>query len=330
MNGEKKDSKSKAIKGLVVFKEEISPRIVDKEVISSEDIDQEDKIKLIHELKPFGANYRYTLLVVNQSQASISEVKIKVRFPKFVDLTRYSPLDCNVELLELEGGDKQVKVQAQKFEANSQHQFSFFLVPLSLESEGEVRSYLTFINNQDYVRALDSKPILIMFTPVTIERKILPTSQIKSFSEFPENKRAMRSIGIGVDNEFDPDTYFQLIKQVLEDQNYQLISNPEKNRIAWYFGTDLVSGKDILVVVQIVKNKVEWITVSNNPHIIVSVLTKLVNDFIVRLIFRQLIESPSQIYNLECKNCGAILSYFPSRGEIIKCDKCKTQQIVWN
>ncbi|TFG20692.1 MAG: hypothetical protein EU533_05950 [Promethearchaeota archaeon] len=329
MNGDKKYQNSEKIKDLVVFKEEDSPKIITQKLIVSEEIDQDEKIKLIHELRPFGATYKYTVLVANQSQAPISEAKIKIRFPKFMDLNRYNPHDCSLELVEIEEGEKQINIQTYKVEAKSQKQYSFFLTPLNLESEGEFRSFLTFVNNQDFLRALDSKPLLIRFNPITIERKILPTSQIKSFSESPQIKRGIRSIGIALNNEWNPNTYFNLVKKAMEDQNYQLITNVERNKIAWYFGTDLVSGNDVLVVIQIVKNKIEWIAVSNNQNLNISVLSKLVNEFVVLLIFRQLIETPHQVYNLECKKCGAVLPYFPEKGEQIKCKNCKVPQIVW-
>jgi len=329
MNGEKKQPNDVNLKGLVVFKEERSPKVIEQESISLEEVDQEDKIKIIHEFKPFGSSYRYTLLIANQSKAPIMEAKLKVRFPEFVDLLRCYPSECNDGLVEMENGVKQIKIQANKIEANSQHQYSFFLTPLYLDAKGEIRSFLTFINSQDYVRALDSKPILAIFSPITIERKILPTSQVKAFSENPQNKRAIRSVGIASNEKFDHDVYFRLLQQVMEDQNYQLITKIDNSRIAWYFGMDLVSGLDVLVVAQIIKNKVEWFAVCNNSHVIISVLTRLVNEYIVLLIFRKLIEAPTQVFNLECKNCGAVLPYFPKRGESIKCENCGVSQIIW-
>jgi hypothetical protein len=329
MNGERKQANDANLKGLVVFKAEKSPKGIKQESVSLEHVDQEDKIKIIHEFKPFGSSYRYTLLIANQSKAPISEAKIKIQFPEFVDLIRCHPPECSNELEQMEEGVKQIKIRVDKVEANSQRQYSFFLTPLYLGTEGEIRSFLTFVNSQDYVRALDSRPILAIFSPISIERKILPTSQIKVFSESLQNKRAIRSIGIANNEKFDQDLYFRLLQQVMEDQNYQLITKIENSRIAWFFGMDLVSGLDVLVVAQIIKNKVEWFAVCNNPHIIISVLTKLVNEYIVLLIFKKLIEAPTQVFNLECKNCGAVLPYFPKRGESINCDNCNTPQIVW-
>ena len=127
MTGEKKQPNDINLKGLVVFKEEKRPKIIEQESISLEQIDQEDKIKIIHEFKPFGSAYRYTLLIANQSQAPILEAKIKVRFPEFVELIRCNPPECNNELEQSEDGVKQIKIQAKKIEANSQIQYIVLL-----------------------------------------------------------------------------------------------------------------------------------------------------------------------------------------------------------
>ena len=127
MNGDKKNPNSENIKGLVVFKEEENSKTITLKPIVSEEIDQDDKIKLIHEFKPFGAAYKYTVLVANQSQAPISEAKIKIRYPKFMELQRYFPPECNPELVEIEHGEKQINIQINKVDANSQKQYSLFL-----------------------------------------------------------------------------------------------------------------------------------------------------------------------------------------------------------
>ena len=35
------------------------------------------------------------------------------------------------------------------------------------------------------------------------------------------------------------------------------------------------------------------------------------------------------IQRLECKNCGAILSYFPQKSQSIECQNCNYEQTIW-
>jgi len=331
MNDKRNPTDDNKISDLVSFRDEPTPKGLHKEVISLEQIDQEDKIKLIHELKPFGSMYRYSSLIANQSKAPIKEVKIKIRFPEFLDLIRSDP--PNMILDPLSGGedeDKQVRIQFNEIAPESHHQVNIFLSPLDLEAEGEIRSYVTFVNNKDFVRALDSKPILIIFTPLSIERSIVPSSHIAPFSKSTENTRAIKSIGVGVDGQFDPDFYFMHLCQAIQDQNFQLITSNKENRVAWYFGIDLVSGKDILIIGQLVQNKVEWIAVGKNPHLLISLLSNVANQFGILMVIKGIIESINQIYDLECKYCGTPLSYMPEKGVSITCLKCSNSQIVWN
>ncbi|MHA1105090.1 MAG: hypothetical protein ACTSPN_05130 [Promethearchaeota archaeon] len=331
MNDKKNPADDNKISDLVSFRDEPPPKGLHEEVISLEQIDQEDKIKIIHELKPFGSLYRYSSLIANQSKAPIKEVKIKIKFPEFLDLIRSDPPNMILDPINLEEDeDKQVRIQFKEIASESHLQINVFLSPLDLEGEGEIRSYVTFVNNKDFVRALDSKPILILFTPFSIEKSIVPSSHIIPFSKSTENARAIKSIGIGVDGQFDPDFYFRRLCQAIQDQNFQLITSNEENRIAWYFGIDLVSGEDILVIGQLVQNKVEWIAVGKNPHLLISLLTKISNGFGAAMIINGTIESIDQIYDLECKYCGTPLSYIPQKGVAITCLRCNNSQIVWN
>ncbi|MBY9003202.1 MAG: hypothetical protein KGD73_04460 [Candidatus Lokiarchaeota archaeon] len=319
------------ISDLVSFRDEKPTKGLQKEVISLEQIDQEDKIKLIHELKPYGSMYRYSSLIANYSKAPIKEVKIKIRFPEFLDLIRSDPSNMVLDPTNLEEDeDKQVRIQFNEIAPESHQQVNVFLSPLDLEGEGEIRSYVTFVNNKDFVRALDSKPILIMFTPFSIERKIIPSSHITPFSNSPDNVKAIKSIGIGVDDQFDPDFFFTHVCQTIQDHNFQLISINEKNRVAWYFGVDLVSGDDVLIIGQIVQNKIEWIAVTKNPHLLISLLSEVSSEFATLMIISGIIESINQIYDLECKYCGTPLSYIPKKGVAITCLKCNNSQVVWN
>ena len=331
MNDKKNPAEVNKISDLVSFRDEPAPKGLHKDVISLEQIDQEDKIKIIHELKPFGSMYRYSSLIANQSKAPIKEVKIKTRFPEFLDLVRSDPPNMKLDPINLEEDeDKQVRIQFNEIAPESHHQINVFLSPLDLDGEGEIRSYVTFVNNKDFVRALDSKPILILFTPLSIEGSIVPSSHITPFSKSTENTRAIKSIGIGVEDQFDPYFYFKRLCQAIQDQNFQLITSNEENRIAWYFGIDLVSGEDILIIGQVIQNKVEWIAVGKNPHLLISLLSKILNAFGAAMIINGTIESIDQIYDLECKYCGTPLSYIPKKGVAITCLKCNNSQIVWN
>ncbi|MHA1671662.1 MAG: hypothetical protein ACTSV5_13970 [Promethearchaeota archaeon] len=331
MNDKKNPVDDKKISDLVVFRDELPPRGLHEEVISLEQIDQEDKIKIIHELKPFGSLYRYSSLIANQSKAPIKEVKIKIRFPEFLDLIRSDPPNMILDPINLEEDeDKQVRIQFNELAPESHHQVNVFLFPLDLEAEGEIRSYVTFVNNKDFVRALDSKPILIIFNPISIERIIVPSSHITHFSKSTENSRAIKSIGVGVDSEFDLDFCFKHLCQAIQDQNFQLITSNEENRIAWYFGVDLVSSENILIIGQVNQNKIEWIAVGKNPHLLICLLSKISNAFGAAMIINGTIESINQIYDLECKYCGTPLSYMPKKRTTITCQKCNNSQVVWN
>ena len=155
----------------------------------------------------------------------------------------------------------------------SQKQINLYLCPMSLEKKGRIRSFITFVNNKDYIRAIDTDTINLELDPFNIERKIIPQSEIKRFLEKPWIRKANKSIGVGVDGILDENYFFEQIIKNIQDSNFQLIIKNQNNRISWFCGTDLVSGDDVLVIGQILEGKVEWLAASSNPHLLISILT---------------------------------------------------------
>jgi len=315
----KKNKNWEDVRKLVLFKEPTTQEIKKFESVSLEYIDQEDKINLVCKSEPFGGNYLYSLVISNKSVDPITEIKIRVRFPRFLKLCRSTPPTITIETINFEV----LKGKAQK-------QINLYFCPLSLEEKGEIRSSVTFLNNVDFVRAIDTDAIIIQFDPFSVERKILPSVEVKKFLQKPEIKKAIKSIGIGLEKSFDENYYFNQMTKIIQDQNFQLIIKDNDNRIVWFFGTELVSGNDVLVIGQIVSGKIEWLAASQNHSLLISILTKFVNKFKEEMIILKQINSEDQLYHLECKYCGNILSSFPGKGKSIECNKCNYEQVIWN
>jgi len=185
------------------------------------------------------------------------------------------------------------------------------------------------VNNKDFVRVLNSESCEIELEKITIMPKIIPSSYIREFSQIPGMKRAIKSIGIGTQGEGNPDLYFDLLEQVFLKNSLQRIARDPQKNILWYFGSDLESRDDVLVIGQITSNKVEIMGTSKNHHVLISFLTIFTNEFKELILVEEIVNSLNHIYDLECKYCGAILPYFSKKDEEIKCVKCKYKQIVW-
>ena len=277
-------------------------------------VDQEDKINMIYKLVPFGGNYLYSLLITNQSIDPITNVKIRIKFPGFFKLCRSTPPTLILESYESEVDEKnheqkaveqqQVVMEFETLNGDSNKQINLYLCPLFLEKKGTIRSFVTFINNADFVRAIDIDPIPIQFDPFSIERKIIPSSEIKQFLEKPWIKKAIKSIGIGNENQFDENYFFEQINKIVEENNFQLIIKDQNNKISWFCGTDLVSGNDILIICQVQERKIEWLAAASNPYLLISLLTKFITVFEREMILLEHIESEEQLHSLECKYCG--------------------------
>jgi hypothetical protein len=329
MTGKKEKNPLDPTQKLIIFKNKEAAKFKKADKFTFETIDQEDKIKLLNDFKPHGSHYVLSIQLLNESLAPISEVKLKIRFPKFFTLTRSYPSTIYVPSSFEEEDLKKIIIEFDELNEKSSKQISLHFTPLSLGNEGEIRSIVTYVNNKDFVRVIDSHPVVIMLDKISINPKIIPSSYIREFSQIPGMKRAIKSLGVGIVGEGDPDLYFNILEQVFLKNNLQLITKDPDKRILWYFGAELESRDDVLVIGQVISDKVEIIASSKNHHILISFLTLFANEFKEQGLIRELIASPDQIYDLECKYCGAILPYFPKKGEEIACSKCNYEQIVW-
>ncbi len=314
---------------LVVFKSKAEKKSKEFPKYSFETFDQENKILLLHEFKPYGGHYVLSIQLVNESMAPITEVKIKTYYSNFLTLTRsYPPTIYIPEPIE-EGEETKITLEFDELNERGKKQINLHFTPLFLGREGEIRSIVTFVNNKDFIRVLNSEPINVKLDNITINPKIIPSSYIGEFSQIPEMKRAIKSLGIGALGNYNSDLYFNILEQVFLRKSLQLITKDPERRIFWYFGSDLESTDDVLIIGQIASYKVEIIGTSKNHHVLISFLTSLSNEFKKQLLTREIINNLDDIHDLECKYCGANLPYFPKKGEEIQCTKCKYEQLVW-
>jgi hypothetical protein len=314
---------------LVIFKEKKKPQNEAIEKYSFETVDQEDKIKLSTDYRPFGNHFQYSILIDNQSLAPITEMKIKVRFPNFFTLTRCYPHSIRIPPIKSEDNMNQMNIEFDELIEKSNKEIHFHFTPNSLDHMGEIRTIVTYVNNKDTVRVLDSKPTEITIYRIAIEPKVVPSNFIREFAQTPGITKVVKSMGIGTEKKIDPELYYDLLEQLFSMQDFQLVAKDIEKRILWYFGTESVRKEDLLAIGQMNLNKIEIIASSHNHHSIISLLTQISNNFKRTVVSNRIVDSIDKIYDLECKKCGAILPYFPKKGEQIECNGCNYQQTIW-
>ncbi|MFX1307733.1 MAG: hypothetical protein ACFFDG_13055 [Promethearchaeota archaeon] len=329
MSKEEREKFNDKVHKLVIFKtkEDYQSEVIDR--YTFEKIDQEDKIKLITELQPYGAHYRYSFIITNQSLAPISEVKIKIGYSNFLTLYRsYPPTLYIPEPIEDKNVSK-ITIEFDELNEKSTRQISLHFSPLSLGLNGEIRTIVTYVNSKDFVRVINSEPSKLFLDKITINPKIIPSSYIREFSQIPGMKRAIKSMGVGISGKVDPDLYFNLLEHIFLKNNLQLIAKDPKKKILWCFGSELESRTDVLLIGQVTSGKVEIIASSKNQYALISFLTLFSDEFKEQILVHDIITSLDQIHDLECKSCGAILPYFPKKGKEIKCNSCNYSQLIW-
>jgi len=317
------------IHGLVILKGAQTQEKSDESTYSFESVDQENKIKLTYELVPFGASYRYSVLLINESLAPITEIKIRIKFPEFLTLSRISPTTISIVPQHDESGVNQINLEIDELSETSKSQINLYFKPLLLNKKGELHTNVTYVNNKDFIRVLDSDPAGINIIEPEIEGKIIPSSKIADFLKMKGIKKAIKSLGIATKKKENMDLYFEHIEQLLGLHKFQLITKDDNKKIAWFFGMDLNTKEDILVIGQIVSNKIEFLAASQHHPGLIALLTILSNEFKKRILSIGKIKSIEDIFELECKYCGGVFDRFPAKGESIVCKNCNRAQTIW-
>jgi len=318
------------IQGLIVFKGKLA-QIKTREIIEEkkqQEVDQENKIKLLSELIPFGALYRYSILFVNESLAPITEIRARVKFPELLFLIRHYPLSIIFSTSKIGIDETQITFEIDSLDGNSKLQISLYFTLADINVKGEIMLSTSFINNKGFIRTLNVDPTILKLQPFRFEQKNIPSEEIGAFLRLEDMKKAVKSMGVGIKKKPNLDLFFNHATQLIKLHNFKLITKDEKNRIAWFFAHELESNEDILVISQIVSNKVEFLATSKDPSLLVSFLSNLSTDF-KKSISSTGVVAIDQIFNLECKFCGNILPSFPKKGDSIECLKCNNEQVVW-
>lgn len=327
----KKRKISNKIQGLVIFKQKKAYPLKKTDNYTVEKINKEDKIKFVNNLSPQANRYIYSINLNNNGSSPISKVKIKVISPKFLNYLGCFPLTIN-NLPIIEEDEEKVKnieIALDELKAKSSQEIRFQFTPYISPATGEFKSIITYINNKGKLKILKSKSIKIEIDKLIFMPKIIPSSQIREFTQLPGTMRVLMSYGIGIKKKINLNKYFDIIEHILQSQNLQLITKDKKTGILWFCGTDMQSRSDILTLSKIGSNQIEIMVFSKNPIILASFLVSFNIILKEQISMKKILKSKIKIFELICVNCGAVLSRFPRKGESIICNKCNYEQIVW-
>ncbi|NVM37527.1 MAG: hypothetical protein HWN81_18165 [Candidatus Lokiarchaeota archaeon] len=316
-------------KNLVIFKEEEESQSKTVDKYTFEKVDQEYKIRCKCDFSPFGSHFRYSIFIENQSLAPVTEMKIKIRFPEFLTLIRAFPPKISIPQMITDEQTNQINFDFDELNEKSNKQIHLHFSPNSLDKTGDIRTIVTYVNNKDTVRVIDSRPANITVDKIALEPKVVPSSFIREFSLQPGIKKVIKSMGIGIEHQVHSEIIYDILEQLFSIYNFQLVAKDVEKRILWYFGTESVIKEDILAIGQILSNKIEIIASSLNHYLLISFLTQISNDFKQFLILNGIINSEDKVHDLECKNCGVILAYFPQKSQTIECQNCNYEQTIW-
>lgn len=287
----------------------------------SSETSQEDYVKLEVHLGYLGSHVRLVMKIINKSDFPINEVEVKLEFTKKVDVFRTTP---KIEYIKHESG---IVARIPSLLQKQNFEVKFYLNPEEL-GMGRVGGQFKYVNYKDFVRLLMIEEMEYNLTVPKILPKEIPQEQIELFNSASNMKKDIRSYGLP--DKLNPLTAFNHIIQIIRSKNFKLITKiaEENRKIAWFFGITDDNQYEILVVGQVLHNKIEFYASSTNEQILSALLTSFSTDLKRRILISSVVRSEKEIYDLFCIECGGILPYFPKTGEFVECKYCNTKNLV--
>ena len=282
---------------------------------------QEDFVKLDIQLGYLGSHVRIVLKIINKSDFPIDEIEVKLEFSKKTEIFRTTP---KVEFIKHESG---IVARIPGIPQKKNFEVKFYLNPEEL-GKGTVGGQVKYVNYKDFVRLLMIEEMEYNLTVPTIIPKEIGLDSIEEYNSASFMKKDIRSYGLP--DKLNPLTAFNHIFQIIRAKNFKLITKTveDNKKIAWFFGTTEDTMTDILVVGQVLQNKIEFYASSKNEQILSALLTSFSIDLKRRILISSVVRSEKEIYDMFCTECGGTLPYFPKHGEFVECIYCNTKNLV--
>jgi hypothetical protein len=327
----KKSRFQKGIQGLVIFRDNEGPKKKITDNFFAEKTNKEDNIKIINNITTQGIYYRYAIILNNENSKPISDINIIVFYPEFLEFSGFYPSTLNMSssIEDDQAKKNTLNLNLKGLKGESSVKIFLHFTPSTQLAIGEFKTSLKYTNNKGKEREINSHSIKIQIDDIIITPKIISHSQIREFSQIPDMKRTLVSLGIGTAKKLNLKKLFDVFENLVLSYNFQFITKDREKGIIWFFGSESKSSNDILALSKIGTYIIEIIAYSKNPIILGLFLSSFIKNLKEQLSVNKIIKSNMKIIELECANCGENLPYFPKKGEFITCIKCSYKQIVW-
>ncbi|MHA2181023.1 MAG: hypothetical protein ACXAAH_06345, partial [Promethearchaeota archaeon] len=327
----KKRGSPKGIQGLAIFDHKEGPRKKETDRYTVEKINKTDKVKIINSLTAQGIHYRYSILLNNETSASITDINVKVFFPVFLKFSGSYPLTfiASFPIVDKQDTTNNINLNLKELKGKSSEQIFLHFTPSTRIGRGELKTFLKYTKNKGKKREINSDSITIQIDEMIITPKIITHSRIRDFSRIPDMKKAIISLGIGTSKKLNSQKIFDVFENLIQSYNFQFITKEREKGFLWFFGSESKTNNDILVISKLGLNVIEIMAQSINPVLLNLFLSSINRKLREQLSIHKIIKSKIKIFDLECINCHAHLPYFPKKSETITCSICSYKQIVW-
>ncbi|OLS15279.1 MAG: hypothetical protein RBG13Loki_1060 [Promethearchaeota archaeon CR_4] len=261
---------------------------------------------------------RLKFTIGNASSAKISDIIVKLNYPKTLRLVQVKPSQY------LKRQDGQAIVTLPIIHPKNGASIIFYLKPIQLEKY-VLKGAIQFTNARDFIRMITVDTLQFDIPVIQIEPGQKVTSEfIEQFVNTCET-RGIRSFGLPAS--VTPQTAFVQVKQILKYYNFQSVSEIENDQMlaAWYYGKEVGTDKEYVAAGQVYNQKIELFISGAEEKAIIGLLADFDQKLRSRMFASRIVSKPEELVDLMCPHCGGTLESFPKVEEKITCKWCKEE-----
>jgi len=261
---------------------------------------------------------RLKFTIGNASSTKISDVIVKLNYPKTLRLVQVKPTE------HLKRQDGQAIVTLPVILAKNGASIIFYFKPIQLETY-ILKGAIQFTNSRDFVRMIAVDALQFDIPVIQIEPgKDIPSEFIEEFVRTSEI-RGIRSFGLPTS--IKPKAAYIHVKQILKSYSFQFVSEIQNDQMlaVWYYGQEIGTGKEYVAAGQVYNQKIEVFISGSEEKAIIGLLTDFGQKLRGRMVASRIISAPEELIDLMCPQCGGTLESLPQIGEKITCKWCKEE-----
>ncbi|MHA1699631.1 MAG: hypothetical protein ACTSWN_12375 [Promethearchaeota archaeon] len=258
------------------------------------------------------------LKLQNLSNGEVKQISIKVLLPDRIKIFRIEP-DF------LMRRDYGIEIQVARINPQSYRRILIYLTPYEC-NDFEISFFVQYVDDGGMYNSIEEKIVVKVQMPELIIKENVNEDDLSRLVQRDLPYRGVRSFGLPKSANLNK--VFSILKNLVIANKFKIIREKSSDEncyfIAWCHSSYKEQDEhlDIVLIIQILNNKLELFTMGQKPENVINSLTYISSRISNEFIKKKIIQDTDSLHELYCLSCGGILPICPEPGRLYTCTFC--------